>query len=629
MFRTIRAFGAVLLIMAGTAQAAHWYLGEPSINTNGTRPSLWHGTYAYLDVNGGDVYHYDGDATTLVYDELLNFEVVCAGSVVAWRRNIGPASTNDIMRWDGTFPVVPQNVSNSPNVNDRDLAIGENGDLLWSARADGEASLMHYDATTGQTASLGVRAMYPALYVRPCGALTYAYQVPQYQDDPPNPDAFRIMYFDGSTTHDLGEGSLSGAFCSLWDGAVAWIADGEGDPLQAGEVFFWKNGQTTRVTDDDQTENGVADAFPSLWNDLLVWSRNGPWEPRVWLWDGTDTVQLTEVDSSFPSLHYRQLVWESEGGLRLADLRRIDEPDCNGNAVRDHDDLAAGTSPDCNGNFIPDECDLAAGTTFDCNDNAISDVCDIVAGSAVDCNCNDAPDDCDIAAGTSTDLDLNGVPDDCEDCNHNGIPDGSDIYEGTSSDCTSNGIPDECDIRAGTSTDCNGNTVPDECDLAWGTSVDCNENGWPDQCDIAGATSSDCNLNRIPDDCDIAAGTSDDCNANAVLDQCDIASGSSLDFNLNGIPDECDLDCTEDGVVDGDDHALMVFCFTGPYAGQLEAECRCSDFDTDDDVDLTDFAALQRTLENRELARSRRRTLGALGVGSVPAGPPGTAPVPR
>ena len=85
----------------------------------------------------------------------------------------------------------------------------------------------------------------------------------------------------------------------------------------------------------------------------------------------------------------------------IADLSQVvrracfADSDCNGNAVPDVCDVAAGTSPDCDGNDHPDECDVAEGN---------------------DCNANDVPDTCDLASGSSADCDANQRPDECPDC---------------------------------------------------------------------------------------------------------------------------------------------------------------------------------------------------------------------
>ncbi len=53
---------------------------------------------------------------------------------------------------------------------------------------------------------------------------------------------------------------------------------------------------------------------------------------------------------------------------------------------------------------------------WDCNANAVGDAIDISQGFAQDCNANAIPDSCEIAAGSVPDINNNGVPDGCEHC---------------------------------------------------------------------------------------------------------------------------------------------------------------------------------------------------------------------
>jgi len=66
--------------------------------------------------------------------------------------------------------------------------------------------------------------------------------------------------------------------------------------------------------------------------------------------------------------------------------------------------------------------------------------------------------------------------------------------------------------------------------------------------------------------------------------------------NLCG--DLCNIvgDCAIDFVIDLDDFAGYLLCRTGPGGGPLTEHCACADFDSDGDVDLIDFATLQRLL---------------------------------
>jgi len=123
-----------------------------------------------------------------------------------------------------------------------------------------------------------------------------------------------------------------------------------------------------------------------------------------------------------------------------------DPYDCDGNGLRDLDEIDANPWLDCNGNARLDICE--DGYEDDCNGNTISDWCDIgYYGTSADCNDNFVPDECEFAGSV--------------DCNENEI---IDLCEpGGAEDCNDNGQPDWCDIRAGSSLDVNGDGVPDEC----------------------------------------------------------------------------------------------------------------------------------------------------------------------
>ena len=143
----------------------------------------------------------------------------------------------------------------------------------------------------------------------------------------------------------------------------------------------------------------------------------------------------------------RQIAWEDQPWTPM----ELGGSDCDQDGVSDLEQTAANPAIDCDGNALPDSCDIAAG--WDCNGNGINDVCELAGGAATDCNENGAPDDCDIAAGTSG------------DCNGNGVPDECDLMSGVLTDCNANGIMDACEIASGLADDCDGDGVLDECQL--------------------------------------------------------------------------------------------------------------------------------------------------------------------
>jgi hypothetical protein len=324
MFRVSGVTAAIVLAMSVSVQAGDWHLGEPVlIYELGTRPSVWNGTIAFLDGNGGPVMYYDGSESHLVFEPVSQcWEPVNTDGSVAFRHSEGSAASNEIYRWDG---YATENVSNAPGVIDCDLSGAGNGDLIWSQN---HTWLWHYDAASGTSSSLSIRGVHPALYVTDEGVAMYAYQ---------DPDTDEVSFFDGSETYVLGAGSCNGAFPAVWDGAVAWVGQSEvGSEFTRSEIYFWKDGETVRITDDDDA-GGIADEYPTLWRDTVVWNRaiDGLFSPKLFIWDGHETEQLTFVTSKFASLHHGQLAWAGDEGLYLADLFP------NGDLDGDHDvDLA-------------------------------------------------------------------------------------------------------------------------------------------------------------------------------------------------------------------------------------------------------------------------------------------------
>jgi hypothetical protein len=95
-----------------------------------------------------------------------------------------------------------------------------------------------------------------------------------------------------------------------------------------------------------------------------------------------------------------------------------------------------------------------------------------------DCNGNAIPDNIEIAAGSANDINTNATPDDCEqDLNENGIPDEWEISQGSATDIDTNGIPDIVDILSCRYDDMNYNNLPDAIEIAEGSATDANTNG--------------------------------------------------------------------------------------------------------------------------------------------------------
>jgi hypothetical protein len=309
---TLRGVGAVaVLTLVTSLHAATWHVVDPVvIHPNGTWPSVWSGTVAYTVGIGGPLMYYDGSESVEIYPaSLYNYEPSLANGVIGWRNSQAGASTNEILRWDGQSIA---NLSNSATIVDSDPATASNGDVMWSKD---HQWLMYYEAASGTTTDLGIHGVGPAVYLTSAGVLTYAYQ---------DPVSDNVYYFDGTTTVLVGPGfadaTAHNAHTSLWDGAVAYVGPGVGDGLTGGEIFYWRNGQTVRVTNDDAV-GGKPDDYPSIYNNVIIWQRAqiSSFQTQIFLWDGTDTTQITDARSMFPSFHDGWVAWnDSASGLYLA-----------------------------------------------------------------------------------------------------------------------------------------------------------------------------------------------------------------------------------------------------------------------------------------------------------------------
>jgi hypothetical protein len=114
----------------------------------------------------------------------------------------------------------------------------------------------------------------------------------------------------------------------------------------------------------------------------------------------------------------------------------------------------------------------------------------------------------------------------------------------------------------------------------------------------AGATGEDFELNRTTVDGGgemfISGG---DFELSRTIGQPDAGALSGGDFTIWGgfwFP-QVPADCNIDGGIDLYDYAAFEACMSGPEDGPLELACVCFDLDGDDDVDLEDMGAFQRS----------------------------------
>ena len=323
MLRMRLAIGVIGLLTMTATQAGGWRVGDPTlIDAAGRRPSLWSGTVAYTLGTGGHLYLFDGTGSAAVYTDGNCYEPRNVNGAIAWRDFNETTSVNDIFQWDG---IDTDNVSQSPVV-DSDVTAGSNGDVMWSRN---HQSLWYYTAATDTAADLGIPGVHPCLYIAEGGVATYAYQ---------DPDTNVVKYFDGTTTHDLGPGTIFGAFPTVWDGAVVWVGEGVGAFFAATELFYWKDGTTIRITDDDAA-GGFEDRSPSFWNGVLVWTRypGDAFAPKLYVWDGVVMEEISATGGGYPSLHEWQVAWVDVDGLVTAPLHLNGDLNCDG--IVDFDDI--------------------------------------------------------------------------------------------------------------------------------------------------------------------------------------------------------------------------------------------------------------------------------------------------
>jgi len=308
--------GVCTVLLAAMAVAGEWSLSNVQLlDSLGTGSSLWDGTVCFMAGPAGPIEYFDGDSFYQPYPGTENcYEPSNANGFIAFRVVRPTDSNNEIYRWDGETLL---NISRSPEI-DCYVDIGSNGDVIWS---QDHTWLYYYSSETGETAPLGIPGRGPQLYITPEGVPTFAYQ---------DPYTYEVVYFDGETTRILGPGARYSAMISLWDGAVAWLAEGVGQDFLNAEIMFWKDGVLRRLTNDDAKP--IQDDCPSVWNGSVVWSRypEGPFSPRLFVWDGQETHPLTTTHAKYASFHNCQVTFMAADGLYLADLVRVADTNCDG-----------------------------------------------------------------------------------------------------------------------------------------------------------------------------------------------------------------------------------------------------------------------------------------------------------
>ncbi len=309
---------------------------------------------------------------------------------------------------------------------------------------------------------------------------------------------------------------------------------------------------------------------------------------------GTYTVTLTVLDAD-------QFAGFASVDILVGDATIETSDCCEENATAGCDDavcadLVCACDPFCCENQWDEAC---AGTGFVENCGAeilCRDLCS--GGPSADADGDGVPDSIDNCVNdsdnTQADADGDGVGDVCDNCPALGNP--------AQIDRDGDNVGDLCDLCPTSANDENdpdgdGICINDNCpEMANANQVDSDGDDVGDACDNCtnefNPGQSDCDDNGIGDACEIIANPEIDCNGNTVPDNCDLAFQTSLDANENSIPDECECPGKVDGSVTLNDYARYAACISGPGGGTA-SECLCFDFDKDNDVDFSDFAALQ------------------------------------
>jgi cysteine-rich repeat protein len=232
---------------------------------------------------------------------------------------------------------------------------------------------------------------------------------------------------------------------------------------------------------------------------------------------------------------------------------------------------------DCDSNGYDDSAEIAAGSAFDCNSNGVLDVCDIAGGTSADC------DGGPVGSVAGGDLIVNTFCFGCHDTDGSGGP----------------GFPGP-NLRGKSRLFIRRKLTPPT-DHPGGAHP---EFTWQDYADLEAFLSDIGGRARpdlVPDECEVTT----DCNSNGVADGCDLASHAEVDLNHSGVLDECEGLCaTTIGDIDADcdvdlgDFAGVQRCYTGDGGGSVvyPAGCACIDADGDGDVDELDYAKVAGVL---------------------------------
>ena len=219
-----------------------------------------------------DLYLWEGGSTTQIINSpfpINDMRPRISGSNVVWRRSENNGSY-EIYFWDGSFPVVPIQITNeSTGANDSPDISGSN--VVWEGVDVSDFEIYLWDGvTTAQLTDNDTRDRYPAI------------------------SGSNVVWqgCDGGTGYECIGGDI--------------------------EIYFWDGANTTQITN-----NGTADWYPAISGSNVVWQGcdggdpntcgGGDWE--IYFWDGSFPIQITQItnnstDDEDPAISGSNVVWE-------------------------------------------------------------------------------------------------------------------------------------------------------------------------------------------------------------------------------------------------------------------------------------------------------------------------------
>jgi hypothetical protein len=158
------------------------------------------------------------------------------------------------------------------------------GKVAWAEKVGSRTEIFYWDGTnTIQITNNSYNDLKPVVYD---GTIAWrGANTPNYE----------IYYWDGSTTTLVFStvNSPNGSSISLYDGKIAYV--------HLNDIYIWDGTSSTQITN-----NGYINRGPSLYEDTMAWWAHDGNYWRIYYWDGTNTIPVTDslsFDAGGPSLY--------------------------------------------------------------------------------------------------------------------------------------------------------------------------------------------------------------------------------------------------------------------------------------------------------------------------------------